>query len=272
MDFIKRFLSLGDYFEVAGVIRKFLGNGAALPKQSIRPTSHAPSQLDVDKEIAKRNWIFDKLAKPVVEGDPVWKYLNNRVPGLKIPESVRYLPNADYWENSDAGPKLIGRFPAMIVRGFDPHDRCVQLHTTYLTYDGAKANVEYPKKTRTSLGVSSYCFRLSQIDETGVLGISEGIETAFAAELRFGHPVWSCHSNTVLANFEIPSSVLSKVSKLIIYSDNDGWRTRQDGTKWNPGLSKARELKQKLGVVRRPDGKVIPILIAYTATIGDFAD
>lgn len=274
LDFVKRFMDFDSYQEAAMFIYDRCSNGVKSPERKTQVLDSLELSADqFAKETAKRQWVWNTLAVPVSEGDPVWKYLHRRIPGLKrVPQNIRYQPKAQYWEKGDNGPVLMGEFPAMIVRGFNSKGQCVQLHTTFLTDDGKKAEVTNPKKVRTSIGSNSFAMRLSDIGDDGVLGLSEGIETGLAAENRFGHAVWACHSNTVLANFEVPEDLIDKISKLIIYADNDGWRLRQDGTRWNPGVSKARELAEKLRAQRQSSGKRLNVLVAYTSSIGDFAD
>lgn len=275
LDFVMRFLKFDTYIEASEFIRKQLGNRVVHPVRNTVAvkTNSSISQSEFDREVGKRKWIWEKFAQPVKVGDPVWKYLTARIPGLQsIPSNIRYLPNAQYWEVVDEKMQMTGEHPAMLVRGFDAEGRCVQLHTTYLTFDGRKANVEHAKKTKTSIGASSYCFRLNPLQADGVLGLTEGIENAVKAEMVFGHPVWPCHSNTVLANFEIPKECLDSITKLIIYADNDGWRPRPGGGVWNPGITKARELADRMRKQKLPSGRYLKVLITYTGKQGDIVD
>ncbi|QXW20149.1 toprim domain-containing protein (plasmid) [Comamonas aquatica] len=276
LEFVRRFCQLSTYKEAAAeIIRRAGCYVEPVRKEYRQPAPVQFDQSNFEKEVRKRNWIWERLAVEVSENDPVWKYLNFRIPGIEsIPKSIRYLPNAEYWDfDEHRRPFLLGVFPAMLVRGFDAKGNCVQLHTTYLTQDGRKADVQNPKKTRTAIaGATSFCFRLSPIDESGVLGLTEGIETALACEHKFKHAVWPCHSNTVLANFEIPESLFDSISKIVIYADNDGWRIKPNGDRWNPGVTKARELAEKLRQVRRPNGQRMRVQICYTSRVGDFAD
>ena len=275
LDFVMRFLGLDTYLAASDFIRKQCGNRVVLPKRTsvVATTSQSITEAEFENEVRKRQWIWDKFAQAVTEGDPVWKYLTRRIPGLtKIPSNIRYQPNAQYWEKIDGKMQMTGEHPAMLVRGMDAQGRCVQLHTTYLTFDGQKANVEHPKKTKTSIGSCSFCLRLTPMGEDGVLGLTEGIENGVKAEMIFGHPVWPCHSNTVLANFEIPEIYLATITKLIIYADNDGWRQRPGGGVWNPGITKARELADRMRKVRLPSGRYLKVLISYTGKKGDLVD
>lgn len=266
-DFVYMFLKCSSYSQAASEIYKVMENRGRVSRPA-KPKVLNETKIDFEAEVKKRTWLFQNCRK-VVEGDPVWRYLRRRVPGLEsIPNAVRFMPEAQYWEEG----KLVSKHPAMVVAGYDSEGRVVQLHTTYLTPDGQKAPVRDPKKTKSSIGVNSFAFRLLEVGDDGVLGLSEGIETSLAAAVKFNHAVWACHSNTVLANFKVPSSLISCLKKIIIYADNDGWRQKPDGTRWNPGVTKARELAVRLRNEFKSQGIRIPVLIAYRASIGDFAD
>jgi putative DNA primase/helicase len=109
----------------------------------------------------------------------------------------------------------------MLVRGFDPQGNLVQLHKTFLTRDGHKADVPIAKKTDVGVGCNTFAFELD--DPTGdTLGVSEGVETALGATIyRHDVPVWPCGSSGILANFVLPERLRGQVKKLIIYEDND---------------------------------------------------
>lgn len=50
-----------------------------------------------------------------------------------------------------------------------------------------------------------------------MLGIAEGIETAFAAASLFGVPCWSAINTALLSQWEPPTDV----SEIIVFADND---------------------------------------------------
>lgn len=84
-----------------------------------------------------------------------------------------------------------------------------------LEASGAKAAVKHPKKTDVGVGSNSFALRLGEpVGHT--LGVAEGIETALAATLLDGHPVWPCHSSTILSNFVLPEHLRSTVRMGIV--------------------------------------------------------
>ena len=216
------------------------------------------------KSLKTNNFLWEK-SRPVQVDDPVWKYLKKREPRLeRVPSGVHYA-KAQYWETIEDKPELVGEFDAMQVRGYSPCNRFVQIHTTYLTPDGEKANIKNQKKTRPGNGYNSFAFRMNEVGEDGVLGLSEGIENAVSANIMYGIPVWACHSASILENFEIPEHLIGVIKKVIIFADND--RSNVNGTIRNTGLIAARNLAKKL---RQKYG--VKVVVMMTPGVGDFND
>jgi putative DNA primase/helicase len=57
--------------------------------------------------------------------------------------------------------------------------------------------------------------RLAPVGADGVLGVSEGVETAMSAAIIHGVPVWACICAGNMAEFEPPEAV----RKVIIFGD-----------------------------------------------------
>lgn len=147
----------------------------------------------------------------VEKGDPVWKYLHRRLGLELIPACLRYHPALAY--RHDDGD--ISHHPAMIAAVTFPDGKPATLHRTYLTLDGRKADVSAPKKLMPGKPLQMASIKLGGY--SGVLGIAEGIETALAASMRFGVPVWSCISSGLMEAWKQPDDV----RKVIVFGDND---------------------------------------------------
>jgi putative DNA primase/helicase len=167
------------------------------------------SQVDEEaaREALRRVW---NNSTPVQPGDPVDLYLRRRLqrafssPALRSVGKLRYADD----ENTTF-------HPAMIAVVSDPGGRPVQIHRTYLTDDGHKADVPSPRRMMWGGIPKGSAVRLM---EPGIeLGVAEGIETAIAASLLFEVPVWSAINTTGLMEWEPPIGV----ERVLIFGDND---------------------------------------------------
>lgn len=162
-------------------------------------------------------------AKPLTASCPAGVYLERR--GLVVPntDALRFMPKLEYWDNG-----FVGTFPAMLAAVTDSEGALVNVHRTYLTPDGDKANVPTVKKLCKSAGpMAGASIKIGQPaarpDGRLGLGVAEGIETAIAATLLGGVPVWPCVSAHGLASFEPPPGV----HYLYVFADNDQSQTGQ---------------------------------------------
>lgn len=151
-------------------------------------------------------------------------YLERR--GLAVPNAdvLRFVPKLDYWH----GAVLLGTFPAMLAAVTDDGGALVNVHRTYLSPDGRKADVPAVKKLCKSAGaMAGASIKVGQPvvrpDGRLGLGVAEGIETAIAASMLGGVPVWPCVSAHGLASFEAPKGV----HHLYVFADHDESGTGQ---------------------------------------------
>jgi putative DNA primase/helicase len=103
----------------------------------------------------------------------------------------------------------------MLARVADPAGKSVMIHKTYLTAEGTKALVEPVRMFCPGTVPAGSAVRLAPPGP--VLGVAEGIETAFAAMRLFQIPVWACLNDGRLQAFEPPTGA----ERLIICGDND---------------------------------------------------
>lgn len=177
--------------------------------------------------------------KTVSLGDPVDLWLRHR--GICLPEyptSLRVV--LDMYHR---GPPATFNHPVMLARVTGPTGRPCNIHKTYLSATGGKAAVE-PARTfcRGTMPPGS---TVKLAPPGPVLGVAEGIETALAAQLMFGVPVWACLSAGQLAKFEPPTGT----QRLVICGDNDA-----NGTGQRAAYALASRLVTRLArEVRIPD-------------------
>ena len=271
LSFLQRHLGLPDMREAAKWVHKHLDGEPqhAVTREARAATYKEPSPEDLARRVTKMREVW-AASRPVQAGDPVDLYLRARVPNLtEVPPGLHYHPGLEYYkpgEKPGERYQLLGKFPAMLVRGFDREGRLVQLHKTYLTADGRKADVPIVKKTDVGVGCNSYALRLMPV-EGDVLGVSEGIETGLASSILRNIPVWPCANTSVLANFEVPVHLAERVKRVVIFEDNDAPKQRHDGSKYRPGAEAAAKLAERLRKQR-----IRTMIVSPAKTGTDFAD
>ena len=150
------------------------------------------------------------------ETDSAYAYLRSR--GLKkcFPAALRASNRLRYAQLSEDGRSWDHSFyEGLVAEIVNSEGDRVSLHCTYLD-KGRKAPVKAVKKV---LGkeLSGCAVRLAETDESGVLGLAEGIETALSASELFGVPVWSVVAAFNFRNFVPPKSV----RRIIIFGDSE---------------------------------------------------
>jgi putative DNA primase/helicase len=152
-----------------------------------------------------------RATEPVTRGDPVWTYLENRLGPLRaISGHLRYHPELSY-SHGDGTQTF---HPAMVALVTDAEGKTCNLHRTYLTHDGHKAEVPQPKKLCAGSMPNGSAIRFAPPD--WAIGIAEGIETALAATELTGIPCWAAVCAHGLETWESPG-----VQNVTIFGDND---------------------------------------------------
>jgi len=133
---------------------------------------------------------------------------------------LRYHSSLAYF--SEEGQNQ-GRYPGLVGMLTDSQGQAVTLHRIYLTQDGRKAPVAYPKKTMpypSDRNLTGAAVRLGPVAD--LLGISEGIETALAVTQATGMVCWATTSAILLAKIVLPA----EVKRVVVWGDNDTTKER----------------------------------------------
>lgn len=152
---------------------------------------------------------------------PVHLYLESRKVLTRLNEitetdSVRFHNQVAYYDENGS---IAGHHPAIVCAIRDSEGEIVTLHRTYLGLDGAKAKVEDARKMMTvpdGLDVNGCSIPMGK-PVNGVLGIAEGLETAWSAYKATGIITWSTVNAQLMKTFKMPEGVHT----LIIFADKD---------------------------------------------------
>lgn len=148
--------------------------------------------------------------RPVDEMNAAGRFLRSRA--IKLPaysKSLRYVERCRY---QDREPSW---HPAMVAKVLAPDGRPVQLHRTYLDFNGNKADVEKPRMLMPGKIEKGSAVRLTE--PAPIMGIAEGLETAMAASIIWRVPCWSALNANLLMAWEPPADV----KEVIVFADND---------------------------------------------------
>jgi putative DNA primase/helicase len=262
-----------DFRGAADYVRGYFGSAVAPgPVRQIARRA-ANSEQDVASKLARMETLWSQ-AQELSDGDPVTLYLRRRVPGLSfVPRWTRFHTQLEYWappEDPDGKPVLLGKFPAMLCKAFDVNGRFVQLHKTYLTKEGQKADVPVVKKTDRGVGVNGFAVPMQRV-LGDTLGFAEGIESAIAASMLRGIPVWPCLNGPSMAAYDLPAKLHDQVRNVVIFADHDERRpVKQQG-----GVQRSRSagLHYAEQLARRVRAHCKRVLIVKAGRVGfDMAD
>ncbi len=188
-----------DFKELAERIGPLIGQ--------VKPT--APRKERGEADTRKSLEALWRASKRVERGDAVSRYLSARVGLVGVPDCLRMVERLRY---QDDNPSF---HPGMIAKVTGLDGQGVNIHRTYLTADGRKADVESPRRMMQGTVPDGSAVRL--FPPGTVLGIAEGIETAFAAASLFGVPVWAALNSTMLVKWEPPAGV----EEVVVFGDAD---------------------------------------------------
>jgi putative DNA primase/helicase len=186
--------------ELAQRIDSIIGE---VPVEKARPEPSAESR----RATLNNLW---RSGSHVRSDDPVALWLRNR--GLNIdvyPNSLRTHTRVRH-----SGPPVTFH-PAMLAMVTAATGKPATIHKTYITTTGTKAPVD--KVRMFSLGSRPAGGAVRLALPTDILGVSEGIESAFAAMQIFGIPTWAALDASGVEKFVPPPGI----DRLVIFADND---------------------------------------------------
>lgn len=187
------------YAEAAKRVDEVIGN---LPKDA--PPKREPKKID-RSAMLNRLW---KEGRPIENNSPAGRYLEMRGGLSRSEHDLRYVP-AMLDTNSNA------KYPGLVAMVRDVNGKAVTLHRTFLSPDGNKAKINPCRKLMPGGFPHGAAVRLGGMAET--IGIAEGIETALAASIIFGVPVWAALNEVGLQHWQPPAGI----KRILICGDND---------------------------------------------------
>lgn len=197
----------GVYFtEACRLIRSVVGGESSPVSKAIRDKIEEKKRLYMEIE---HLW---KRGRSIKNDDPAGLYLTNRTGITAYPSSLRLVEGLECW---NAG-ELVGSFPCLIAYVTDVRGKFVNLHRTYLTSDGTKAQVAEPRRLMPGKLPEGSAVKLFPTQNSTVL-VAEGIETAISAGLIYGKPAWALLNAHMLKTWVPPSGI----RQIIVASDND---------------------------------------------------
>lgn len=214
----------------------------AIPKRNTDPAVLAQNKARIE-----RAW---RVAKPARWSLIAQNYMSHRgLPRNSLPRSLRIHPGLTYFDDD----KAVGRFPTLVAPVSAPDGALVSLHRTYLSLEGTKAPVPKPKKLMSASieHLAGSAIRLQEASD-GVLGLTEGIETALAVHAATGMPAWACVSCTLMESVIVPAHV----GHVVIWADRDRPQHVRDRIVI-PGQNAAERLAARL----RSQGLRVTIMI-----------
>ena len=135
------------------------------------------------------------------------RYLESR--GLEMAPGLQFAEGVEYRD----GDEVLGHYAAMLA----PVTRAGTFLTYHVTYlqDGHKAAVPTPRKILP--GPSNRGASIALYPPAETMGVAEGIETAIAAKMIHGMPVWAALNTSLLKSWQPPA-----IAKCVhIFADND---------------------------------------------------
>lgn len=211
-DLLAKLLSV-DHATAAARVKEAFGDKAPLEP----PATRRPKRSEGADRRKEMYDFWESNCAPVTPGDPMGVYLASRCVGEEtlpaMPTALRYSATCPL--SFTGGRKVTD---AMIAKVVGPTDKGVSLHRTFLTAGGEKRADLWTDRALWHGDVpDGAACRLFDVDEGGVIGIAEGIETALSAFCLFNVPVWAALNANFMEKWRPPA----EASTVYIFADND---------------------------------------------------
>ncbi|SIT34892.1 P4 alpha zinc-binding domain protein [Paraburkholderia ribeironis] len=207
---------------------------------------------------AKRLNSMWNAAKPLSAGDLVMRYLGARVAGLRVaPSPALRLGMLEYRHEK----KVIGSWPGILARFELPDGRLGTLHRTFLERStpskaqivSSDGEILDPKLNDMTLNpLAGGAVRLME-PKNGEIGVAEGLETACAAHMLTGVPMWYCLNIGLLRQFVVPEGFGIRVVHIFVDFDAVDPKTGKSvGVAGGVELAKRLRAEGFTAIVHRP--------------------
>lgn len=230
-------LNQWDFKTALQAVASHLESGSTQVKQAKRQIPVSKGNDERLRQALNRTW-KEAFSLTDSKAQPGRLYLARRgISQVPSDSVVRFHPSLPYYD----GEQWVDDYPAILSLVSDIAGKAVTIHRTFLTEDGQKAPVDFPKKLmrfpeRNTL--TGGAIRLVDLDSP-ILAVAEGLETALSVMEGTGLPVWCVFNANLLEKFTPPVSV----EKILIFADKD-LPTKQHPS--GHGQEAAKKLVQRL--------------------------
>lgn len=188
-------------------------NGVALLQHVFGVDFKGAAEI-VERVVGKGDWkperkepSYAERLRAIAKSASRSKYLESR--GLEMAPGLQFAERVEYRD----GAATLGHYAAMLAP-VTRNGKFLTYHVTYLQ-DGHKANV--PASRKILPGPSNRGASVALYPPAETMGVAEGIETAIAAKMIHGMPVWAALNTSLLKSWQPPT-----VAKCVhIFADND---------------------------------------------------
>ncbi|MHB8069527.1 MAG: DUF7146 domain-containing protein [Desulfobaccales bacterium] len=210
-----------NFYQALEAVSEVLNGGA--PVVQCRENANGFSSRAHRKDDGNLRKLLNRMGTEAIpldaeEAEPARAYLQSRgitMATIRQTTGLRYHPSMAYF--SEEGQDQ-GRYPGMVAMLTDGQGQPVTLHRIYLTQDGRKAPVDFPKKTMpypANRILTGAAVRLGPAED--LLGVAEGVETALAVTQATGMICWATTSATLLSKVILPA----QVKRVVVWADHD---------------------------------------------------